>query len=138
MNAELEVRNLLARLAQLADAGDVDAYVALMTDDVVWTMPASPHVGLAGSERIGHDAIASGARERIAAGLQGAGSNTMHTVSTITVTFESDASAIADSSFVFWTQTTTTPVATSIGRYHDTFRLDGGAWKLARREIRFG
>jgi ketosteroid isomerase-like protein len=133
-----EIRDVVARLAHLADAGDVGGYVALMTDDVVWVMPASPHIGLAASERRGRDEIAAGARERIANGIQGAGSNTMHTVSTIAVSSVSSTEAVAESTFVFWTSTTTTPTPTSIGRYHDTFRLIDGAWKLARREVRFG
>lgn len=133
-----DIRDVLARLAQTADAGDVDAYVDLMTDDVVWTMPASPHLGLAASERVGRSAIAEGARERLAAGLQGPGSHTMHTVTTTSISPVSDVEAIADSSFVFWTATESAPTPTSIGRYHDTFRLIDGAWKLARREVRFG
>ena len=137
MSAENEIRNLLARLAQLADAGEVDAYVGLMTDDVVWAMPASPHVGLAASARTGHDEIAAGARDRIAAGLQGPGTHTMHTVTTTAITMTSDVDATADSAFVFWTNTATEPTATSVGRYRDTFRRVDGEWKLARREIRF-
>ena len=57
--AELEIRNILARLAQLADSGDTDEYVSLLTDDIVWAMPANPAIGLAGSERRGRDEIAS-------------------------------------------------------------------------------
>ena len=133
-----DIRDVLARLAQLADAGDVDGYVALMTDDVVWTMPASPHVGLAASERVGRDAIAAGARERLAAGVQGPGSYTMHTVTTTAISYSSETNAVAESAFVFWTSTATTPTPTSVGRYRDTFRLVDGSWKLARREVRFG
>ena len=51
--AELEIRNVLARLAQLADSGDTDEYVSLLTDDVVWAMPPNPSIGLAASERRG-------------------------------------------------------------------------------------
>ena len=58
--AELEIRNVLARLAELADSGDTDEYVSLLTDDIVWAMPPNPSIGLAGSERRGHDEIADG------------------------------------------------------------------------------
>jgi ketosteroid isomerase-like protein len=138
VEAELAIRNAVARLAHLADLGDVDAYVELMTDDVVWTMPASPHIGLAASERVGRAEIANGAHERIAAGVQGPSSHTMHTITTVAVMFETDDDAVAESSFVFWGDTATAPVPRSIGRYRDTFRLTADGWRLARRLVTFG
>ena len=91
--AELEIRNVLARLAQLADSGDTDEYVSLLTDDIVWAMPPNPAIGLEGSERRGHDEIAAGQRERMEAGIQGPGSNTLHTISTISVCFDDEDAA---------------------------------------------
>jgi ketosteroid isomerase-like protein len=136
--AELEIRNVLALLAQLADSGDTDEYVSLLTDDIVWAMPANPSIGLAGSERRGRDEIAAGQRERMDAGHQGPGSGTMHTISTIAITFDGDDSATANSSFAYWGDTATAPVVRSMGRYVDTFRHTASGWKLARREITFG
>jgi uncharacterized protein (TIGR02246 family) len=136
--AELEIRNILARLAQLADSGDTDEYVSLLTDDIVWAMPANPAIGLAGSERRGREQIAVGQRERMDAGQQGPGSNTTHTISTISIRFEDDAAATSHSSFVYWADTATAPVVRSMGRYVDTFRRVDGGWKLARRVITFG
>lgn len=137
--AQLEIRNVLARLAQLADAGDTDAYLSLLTDDVVWAMPENPAIGLPASERRGHDEIARGQRERVAAGHQGSGSNTMHVISTITV--EVDAAgdtATAQSCFQYWGDTVTAPVITNVGRYRDELRRTADGWKLARRTITFG
>lgn len=136
--AELEIRNALARLAQLADTGDTGEYVSLLTDDVVWAMPANPAVGLPASERRGHDEIAAGQRERMAAGHQGPGSNTLHMISTQSVRFDRDDTAVARSYFTFWTTTTSAPTVTSIGRYEDVFRRTPDGWKLARRTITFG
>lgn len=138
MAAELEIRNVIARLAQSADSGDLDEYVSLMTHDVVWAMPASPHVGVAASERRGHDEIGAGARDRTAAGLQGPGSDTMHTITTTSIRVDGDDRATADSSFVFWETTSTAPTPKSIGRYHDSFHRTVDGWKLARRTITFG
>ena len=135
---EFEIRNVLARLAQLADTGDTDEYVSLLTDDVVWAMPPNPAIGLAASERRGHDEIAAGQRDRMVDGHQGPGSNTMHVVSTISVRFDGDDAATAHSYFQFWTSTTTDPTLTSIGRYEDTFQRTPSGWKLARRKITFG
>jgi 3-phenylpropionate/cinnamic acid dioxygenase small subunit len=138
VEAELEIRNVLARLAQFADTGETDEYVNLLTEDVVWAMPANPAVGLPASERTGHEEIAAGQRERIAAGVQGPGSNTMHTISTLSVQFEDDECAIARSYFSYWGDTTTAPVVRSMGRYVDTMRQTSSGWKLARRVITFG
>jgi len=136
--AELEIRNVVARLAQLADSGGTDEYLALLDAGAVWAMPANPGIGLEGSERRGRDAIAEGIRERKAAGVQGPGSNTMHAVSTISVTVDGPDSARAQSNFVFFTSTTTAPTIQSVGRYDDTFALAAGGWKLTRRTITFG
>src|SRR2546423_1266832 len=108
--AELEIRNVLARLAQLADAGDTEAYVALLTDDVVWAMPENPAIGLPASERHGRAGIAIGQRERMAGGHQGPGSDTMHVVTTISVDVDkAGATATAQSSFQYWGTTATAP-----------------------------
>ena len=136
--AELEIRNVLARLAQLADTGDTAAYVGLLTDDVVWAMPPNPAIGLAASERHGHEEIAAGQRDRMAAGHQGPGSDTLHQISTLSVRFDSDDTATAQSYFTYWGTTSTTPVALSMGRYVDSLRRTADGWKLARRTITFG
>ena len=137
--AELEIRNVLALLAQLADRGDIDGYVALLTDDVVWAMPENPAIGLAASERRGRDEIVAGQRERIAAGLQGPGSDTMHVLSTISVEVGRDGdTAVARSYFQYWGTTTTEPAVKNLGRYHDELRRTSDGWKLARRTITFG
>ena len=136
---ELEIHNLVARLAHLADGGDTETYVALLTDDVVWAMPENPSIGLAASERRGHDEIAAGQRERIAAGHQGPGSNTMHVVTTISVDVAPGGEhATAHSYFQYWADTATAPVIRNMGRYRDEFRNTSHGWKLARRTITFG
>lgn len=136
--AELEIRNVLARLAQLADTGDTDEYLSLLTDDIEWAMPANVAIGLAASERRGHDEIAAGQRERIAAGLQGPGTDTLHMISTISVQLDGGDVATARSYFTFWGATSATPAVKSMGRYVDTLRRTAAGWKLARREITFG
>ena len=137
--AELEIRNVLARLAQLADRGETDAYVALLTDDVVWAMPANPTIGLAASERRGREEIGRGQRERMAAGHQGPGSNTMHVVTTIAVDVATDGDwAVAESYFQYWGDTATAPEIRNLGRYRDELRRTDEGWKLARRSISFG
>lgn len=135
---ELEIRNVLARLAQLADEGDTDAYVALLADDIVWTMPENTAIGLAASERRGRDEIAAGQRDRIAAGHQGPGSNTMHVISTISVQLDGTDRALAHSYFQYWGDTAAAPAIRNMGRYRDELRRTPDGWKLARRSISFG
>lgn len=139
MTADGEVRTLLARLAQLADVGDVDEYLALFTDDAVWVMPAIPQSGLEPSERRGVEEIAAGVRERRAAGVQGPGTNTAHVVTTIAVAFDSDDAATATSTWLFIAETASpNPRLQGFGRYTDTLRRTSGGWRLARREIALG
>jgi uncharacterized protein (TIGR02246 family) len=45
---ELEIRNLIARVAQLADYGDVEEYASLFTEDGSWEFPGGPRHGRAG------------------------------------------------------------------------------------------
>ena len=138
IEAELAIRNVLARLAQLADSGDSESYLQLLTPDVVWAMPENPSAGLAASERHGHEAIATGQKERAAAGLQGEGSNTMHVITTTSVEVNSSDAATVSTAFMFVTSTTTAPSILNVGRYRDEFRRTPDGWKLARREIQFG
>lgn len=137
---ELEIRNVIARLAQLADDGETDEYISLLTDDIAWVMPANPAIGLPASERRGHDDVAAGQRDRMAGGHQGPGSNTMHMVATISVHFDDgdDEHAQSRSYFTYWGDTTTAPVVRTIGRYEDTFVRTANGWKLARRQITMG
>jgi 3-phenylpropionate/cinnamic acid dioxygenase small subunit len=136
--AEVAIRNLLARLAQLADRGEVDRYVESMTEDVVWTMPANDAVGLPASERRGRAEVAAGARERLATGVQGPGSNTRHVVTTTVVYVESDDRATAQSYFLFIDDTVRTPTIRNVGCYDDVLRRTDEGWKLAARNITFG
>lgn len=137
--ADLEVRNVLARLAQLADTGDVDEYVSLFTDDVVWSLPANDKLGLAPSVRTGRDDVAAGARERRATGMQGPGTDTLHILTTVSVQVAGDgATATSRSVFQFYGTTSSAPTLLTMGRYHDELRRTDHGWKLARRTIFFG
>ena len=134
---ELAIRNVIARLAHLADGGDLDQYLSLMTEDVVWSMPANPGVGLPASERHGHEEIAAGVRDRTAQHLQGPGSDTMHVVTSVAVELRGDE-ATSESTFLFFGTATQQPTVRSMGRYRDELRRTDDGWKLARRTIRFG
>jgi uncharacterized protein (TIGR02246 family) len=126
---ELAVRNLIARVARLADGDDVEAYVDLFTPDASWEMP--------GAMRRGHDDIRAGSIARRESGQIGPGAATRHVVGTSVVTVDGDM-AHAESTFQFFVDTTTTPTLSMIGTYQDHFVRTDAGWKLARRIIEQG
>lgn len=128
--AELEIRNLVARVAQLADHGHLDEYVNLYTDDGRWEYP--------GATRRGRADILAGARERRADKVTGPGSASRHVITTLAVRVVDDRSATADSYWLFLRDTATIPVLVSMGHYHDEIRFDDGRWRIARRDITLG
>lgn len=130
---DLAIRNLVARLAHLADmagAEELDEYVAMFTEDASWEM--------AGNERRGRDAILEGARERRQSGTQGPGTHSRHVITTQAVRFDGPDTAVSDAYFLFVADTDTSPVIRLVGHYHDRFRREAGIWRLARRRITRG
>jgi uncharacterized protein (TIGR02246 family) len=132
-----DIRSLLARLAHLADGGDLDEYLNLFTEDAAWVVPAIPQTGVAASERRGREEIGVGVRQRREAGVQGPGTATMHVVTTTDVRLDGDE-AVALSTWLFLADTSTTPRVQAVGRYRDTLRRTPAGWRLARREISAG
>jgi len=128
--AELKIRNLIGRIALLADQGDLDEYVDQFTEDAVWAFPGGP--------RHGRGDIRAGAEERRATAVTGPGSNTRHVLTTISVQVGGEDVASADSYFLFYQHTTTAPTLFNMGHYHDTFTRQGDVWRLARRDITLG
>jgi uncharacterized protein (TIGR02246 family) len=128
--AELEIRNLIARVAQLADHGDLEEYASLFTEDGAWEFPGGPRRGRAD--------ILAGARERRRDKVTGPGSGTRHVITTLAVQITGGASATADSYWLFWRDTAASPALVNMGHYHDVLRREDGAWRIARREIVLG
>ena len=129
-------RNLLARIAQLADSGEVDDYLRLFTDDAVWQMSDNPRTGLVASTRHGLDDIAAGVRERRQAAAERPDVSTMHFIATSSVEVNDDL-ATAISYFQFVRCGTTELTLLNAGRYDDTMRRTDAGWKLASRTITF-
>jgi 3-phenylpropionate/cinnamic acid dioxygenase small subunit len=137
--AELEIRNVLARLAQFSDSGQIDEYLRLFTEDAVWDMPDNPRTGLPGSTRHGRADIAEGAHERRAAAEKTPEVSQMHFVATTAVEVaDTDGEARAISYFQFVVSDAAESKVRVLGTYHDTLRKVGDEWKLARRVIVFG
>jgi 3-phenylpropionate/cinnamic acid dioxygenase small subunit len=124
---ELEIRNLLAHLAHMADAGELDEYIQLFTEDAVWGGGGQP-------QRKGHGEILEGARARRASGLSGPGSHTLHVLTTSAIRLEGE-NATSRSVFHYYTNTDATPALLIIGIYEDSFRRTAAGWKLSGRVI---
>jgi 3-phenylpropionate/cinnamic acid dioxygenase small subunit len=135
MAAELEIRNLLARVQHMVDSGTLEEYLDLFVDDAVWTSPGTPARATPPDERRGKTAIRSGVEERRAAGIQGPGTNTQHVNGTLAIEFESDDRAIGTSYFQYYTDTQTAPTLRSVGRYRHTVVRTEAGWKISRRDL---
>ena len=137
-DADAQIRSVLARIAQLADTGDLDEYVTLFADDAVWAMPDNPSLGMPASEKRGIAEIRAGAEQRRADGVQGPGTNTRHVLTTTAVDVESDDRATARSYFMFYGDTIGQPVLRNMGQYDDVLVRGERGWQLAHRTITFG
>lgn len=134
---ELAIRNLVARLAHMADEGDVETeYLALFTEDAIWEFPGGADPAAKPAIVAGTDAILADRMQRRSAGFQGPGSHTRHVNTTLTVRVDGSHRAEAESYWLFVTATDTAgPQIRGIGRYHDEFRRTADGWKLSRRRI---
>jgi 3-phenylpropionate/cinnamic acid dioxygenase small subunit len=135
---DVQIRTVLARIAQLADSGDLDEYLTLFTEDAVWAMPDNPSIGMLANEKRGHAEIRAGAEERRASGLQGPGTLSRHVLTTVAVNVESGDQATVRSYFLFVVDTTTTPSIRTMGQYDDVLVRTADGWKLSRRTITVG
>ncbi len=128
--AELAIRNVISRIAILADQGDLDVYADQFTEDAVWDLPTAPRQGRAD--------IRAGAEQRRAEGVTGPDTATRHVITNVAVSVDGPDTGTADSYFVFLHNTTTAPTIFNMGVYHDRFVREHGIWRLARRQISFG
>jgi uncharacterized protein (TIGR02246 family) len=128
---ELAIRNVLARVAQLADTGDLDEYLTLFAEDASWEMPGAP-------SRTGHADILEGATARRGTGSQGPGTNTRHVLTTTAVWVDGSDTATARSYWMFMTNTKEQPTVTLTGQYDDTLVRTDTGWRIARRAITMG
>jgi 3-phenylpropionate/cinnamic acid dioxygenase small subunit len=133
-----EIHHALARVAHLADDGELPDYLDMFTEDALWETPAVEATAIKADRRRGRADIGEGASARRASGIQGPGSATRHVVHTIEVTTVSEDTATSVSYWAFYQSTTATPALAGMGRYDDTWRLTGTGWKLAHRRITLG
>jgi 3-phenylpropionate/cinnamic acid dioxygenase small subunit len=127
--AESEIRNLVGRLAHLADDANTDEYLTLYTEDGSWGYENDPPF-------TGKDGLRRGATERIEGGIQGPGTGTRHINTTLAITVESQDEARSESYFLYLgTKESDHPEILRTGRYVDRFRRTPDGWKIVSRRI---
>ena len=134
---ELAIRNILARVAHLADEGDLNEYISYFAEDASWGFIAPPGEAPKIAPKKGRADILSGAQDRRRAGTQGPGTHTRHVLSTTWVKLDGDT-ATSGSHLVFYRNCNTTPEIVNVTVYADRFIRTADGWKLADRQIRLG
>jgi uncharacterized protein (TIGR02246 family) len=128
---ELEIRDMVARVAHLTDtAEELDEYMALYTEDATW----GPQPG-AFDSTTGHAAIEAGVRERRAAGIQGPGTNTQHVVNTTSVRFDGPDTAKVRAYWQYYGDVATAPKLLRVGTYDLVVVRTADGWKFHERRI---
>jgi 3-phenylpropionate/cinnamic acid dioxygenase small subunit len=136
---ELEIRNLVARIAHLADMSEtLDDYLACFSEDAVWEFGGSEHEGISPTRVEGRDALRNDRLARRARAVQGPGTPNRHVITTLAVEVGDDDTARADSYFLLLTDTTASPRIRNTGHYLDKFVRTSEGWKLPTRKITTG
>ena len=126
-----EIRDLIGRLSHLSDHGllsELDEYANCFTEDGIFEMPTET--------RRGRDDIRAGSKERRTD--SGPEVQTRHLVGSISIDFDGDDDATAESNFLFGGPGPDGKAAVLlIGHYTDWFRRTPDGWKFAHRKISF-
>jgi len=128
---------LIARIAQLADSGTPEDYIACFTEGAAWELADAGGLPMAVQRVVGRHDLMTGVHTRRTAGIQGPGSHTRHDVSSITVDVDGDR-AEARSYFRYYTGTDAVPTIVALGTYTDSFVRGASGWLLHQRVITRG
>jgi len=133
---EIEIRNLISRVAHLADECPVEnlsEYIANWTEDATWEFRPAPGVVSPDHPRKGHAEILQGAKERRQARVQGPGTHNRHVVTTQLVDVKGDVAT--STSYMFWVKNASSPGLEFLVLLIDTCRRTPDGWKLAARVV---
>jgi len=131
---ELEIRNVISRLAMLADDGDLNEYASLFTEDGLWEARTTSGSAAPIPPIFGRANVLAAATKRRASGTQGPGTHMYHSILTTTVQLNGDA-ATAKSYFVYFKNADKAPEIALFAIYNDEFRRTAEGWKLSARRI---
>jgi len=129
IEAELAIRNVIARYGLAADCGDIETALACHTEDAVYVVsnPRSGRDGEMGDlELKGHKAIANMLSSEMHQSLL---PNCAHTVGPLVVDVKADTAYVTGYSRVYHKQK-----LMRLAVNHWTICKEGSLWKVARRE----
>lgn len=130
---QLEILNLIARLAHIADDGDLSQYADCYAEDIVWQTAGAPND--AGVIRRGLTEVVAGSAGRRAEGTQGPGTHVRHVVSTSELQPDGADGALGRSYWRMYQNANTDPQIRALGVYADKFVRTAVGWRLAERSI---
>jgi len=131
VEAELAIRNVIARYGMAADCGNIAAALACHSENAVYVVsnPRAGRDGEAGDlELKGHQAIADMLSSEMHQSLM---PDCAHTVGPLVVDVEGDTAKVLGYSRVYHKQK-----LMRLAINHWTMRKEDDAWKIARRESR--
>ena len=117
-----QITELIHEYCRTLDAMDLDALVALFTEDCVVDYGPEPRLRSAGSARLRTDLSRMWRWSR-----------TSHHSSNVQVSFPSRDTATACSYVLAWHERPDGTTATMMGQYHDELVRQDGRWRIARR-----
>jgi len=129
---EAEVRNVIARVAQLADidTDDFTEYLSLWSSDAVTIHPTDTARG--------HGEILTRSRDLRAKGVQGPGTDSQHVSTTQWVRIDGDVATSVSYWLFYGNASQPSPQLRAMGTYRDTLTRHRDGWKLSRREVSHG
>ncbi len=128
MLSEQAIRNLIDRIAQLADSGPIEEYIEQFTENATWG--GGRHALIKGRKEISDYALA-----RQHKGYMGPGTQTTHVVSTSYIEISGDRASGKSVYHYYRNVDTSNPSLGSLGVYSDSFQKVAGRWLLAKRII---
>jgi ketosteroid isomerase-like protein len=131
---ELDIRQLVANLVFQSDAGELDDYLALFTEDAVWEVPANAASGVPAAHCAGRDEIQASVEGRRALGVQGPGTGAMHHITTQCIEVSGDE-ASGHIYYQFVGMVEGRPTVRTVGQYRDRYRRTADGWKLSHRVV---
>jgi SnoaL-like domain len=131
---EVEIRNVIARIAMATDRGNLEEYASLFSEDAHLEMRVEAGKPQVVPPTKGRVAILAGSTKRRADGISGPGSNSAHALQTSAIIVSGD-SAKALTYVVLYKNTQATPEPLAIKLYNDTFVRTAQGWKVASRYI---
>jgi 3-phenylpropionate/cinnamic acid dioxygenase small subunit len=131
---ELQIRNLISKLAMAGDEGTQEDYGSLFAEDATWRMTPIPGAQQTFSMRNGRADIVAGLNERRAAKTGGPGSHSRHGILQSVVEIDGDT-ARARTYLAYFVDLDKTPTVQLFAVYQDTFTRTAETWQLQSRDI---